>query len=106
MAIITVSEKELADVEIGLAVKFKARSYPSRYFYGKISRIEEKVIIDKNEKPSVRVFCRVDNEGRLLKPGMTGVAVIYCGKRPISYLIYRKFFRTIRTEFWDWFDWS
>ncbi len=103
-AIIMLSEKELADIKLDQKVKFKVRSYPEMSFYGTVYRIGKKII----EQGKDRVFmveCRIPNPEHILKPGMTGVANIYCGKRKLSSLIYRKFFRTIRTEFWDWFDW-
>ncbi|MCX6828874.1 MAG: efflux RND transporter periplasmic adaptor subunit [candidate division Zixibacteria bacterium] len=102
---ITLSEKELADITVGQKVKFKVRSFPALNFYGEISRINSKVEIDAKGNRIVQVSCRIPNQGHTLKPGMTGVANVYCGQRPISYHIYRKFLRTIRTEFWDWFDW-
>jgi len=102
---ITLSEKELADIALGQKVKFKARGYPSMSFYGTLYRIGSKINLNEKGDRVFKVSCRVPNEAGLLKPGMTGVANIYCGKRKVSYHIYRKFFRTIRTEFWDWFDW-
>nr|MBN2277136.1 efflux RND transporter periplasmic adaptor subunit [candidate division Zixibacteria bacterium] len=104
-ATIVLSEKELADITLGLPVKFKVRGYPSKTFYGTVFRIGRKVYVNHQDDRVFDVFCRVSNPDHILKPGMTGVANIYCGKRDISYLIYRKFFRTIKTEFWDWFDW-
>ncbi|UCD16596.1 MAG: efflux RND transporter periplasmic adaptor subunit [Candidatus Zixiibacteriota bacterium] len=106
VALISLSEKDLADIDIEQKVKFKARSYPSLSFFGTVFRIDRKVITGRDGRRVIRVFCLVSNPEHLLKPGMTGIANIYCGKRSISYLVYRKFFRTIRTEFWDWFDWS
>ena len=103
-AIIMLSEKELADIKLDQKVKFKVRSYPSMSFYGTIYRIGKK-IVEQGDKRVFMVECRIPNTEHILKPGMTGVANIYCGKRKLSSLIYRKFFRTIRTEFWDWFDW-
>ncbi|PKK84654.1 MAG: hypothetical protein CVT49_02200 [candidate division Zixibacteria bacterium HGW-Zixibacteria-1] len=102
---ITLSEKELADIALDQKVKFKARGYPSLSFYGTVYRIGTKIYLNNRGDRIFKVSCRVPNEGHVLKPGMTGVANIYCGKRKISEHIYRKFFRTIRTEFWDWFDW-
>jgi hypothetical protein len=104
-AIMFLSEKELADIDLDQKIKFKVRSYPSLSFYGSVFRIGRKIVTDEDGDRVFRVECRVPNGAHFLKPGMTGVANIYCGKRKISYLIYRKFFRTIRTEFWDWFDW-
>jgi len=104
-AAITLSERDLADIKSGQTVKFMVRGYPGQSFYGEIFNIDNKVIPDKNESPVFRVDCRVANTGHRLRPGMTGTAIVYCGKRTVGHLLYRKFFRTIRTEFWDWFDW-
>ena len=104
-ALITLSERELADIRVDQKVKFKVRGYPELSFYGRIYRIDRKVIVDEYDKRVFQVACRVPNGDHTLRPGMTGVANVYCGKRTIADLIYRKFFRTIRTEFWDWFDW-
>jgi len=103
---ITLPESELADIAVGQKAKFKVRSYPSLSFYGIVYGIESKIESDLQGNRVFQVHCRVPNENNILKPGMTGVANVYCGSKQISYHIYRKFFRTIRTEFWDWFDWS
>ncbi len=102
---ITLPENELADIAVGQRAKFKVRSYPALSFYGLVYGIEGKIETDLAGNRVFRVLCRVPNENHVLMPGMTGVANIYCGDKKISYHIYRKFFRTIRTEFWDWFDW-
>ncbi|SYZ73855.1 conserved membrane hypothetical protein [Candidatus Zixiibacteriota bacterium] len=102
---IYLSEKELSDIAPGQKVKFKVRGYPAFNFYGEVTRIDSKVGVDGRGNRVIEVSSRVPNDNRILIPGMTGVANIYCGSRPFSYHIYRKFFRTIRTEFWDWFDW-
>lgn len=102
---ITISERDLADIEVGQRVKFKVRSYPERTFEGTVYRIDRKISQDDNGNMIFKVSCMVPNGKHLLSPGMTGVASIYCGDRTIEHLLYRKFFRTIRTELWDWFDW-
>lgn len=104
-AMITLSEKELADIGLGQKVKFKVRGYPELSFYGEVYRIDNKIVENLDGDRVFQTACLVPNDAHLLRPGMTGVANVYCGKRKISYHIYRKFFRTIRTEFWDWFDW-
>ncbi len=106
IAWISLSEKDLADIVPGQKVKFRARSFPSLSFFGEVFRMERKVTVTDDGRRIIRIACLVPNLDHRLRPGMTGVANIYCGERAVSYLIYRKFFRTIRTEFWDWFDWS
>jgi hypothetical protein len=49
----------------------------------------------------VVVRSELPNEDLMLKPEMTGVARIYCGKRRIIDLATRRIIRWIRTEFWD-----
>jgi len=102
---IVIAEKEMADIAIGQKVKFKVRGYPDLSFFGIVYRIDNQISVDDKGKRAVNLFCKVPNENHMLRPGMTGVANVYCGDRKISYHIYRIFFRTVRTEFWDWFDW-
>jgi hypothetical protein len=42
----------------------------------------------------------VDNEDHALKPGMTGVAKVYCGRTIVAHALLRDIIRFIRTEFW------
>jgi hypothetical protein len=48
----------------------------------------------------VLVRAYVDNTEKLLKPGMTGVAKIYCGMSFVGNILTRDLVRFIRTEFW------
>jgi hypothetical protein len=48
------------------------------------------------------VTTEIDNSAGLLKPGMTGVAKIYCGERRFIDLITRRLARTFKVEFWGW----
>ena len=43
---------------------------------------------------------KLGNEQGLLKPGMTGVAKVYCGTSVVAHILTRDFVRFIRTEFW------
>jgi hypothetical protein len=51
---------------------------------------------------AILVTTEIDNADGLLKPGMTGMAKIYCGKRQIITLMMRRLSRTFRVEFWSW----
>jgi multidrug efflux pump subunit AcrA (membrane-fusion protein) len=58
-------------------------------------------IATPNGKSStVLVRAYVDNAEKLLKPGMTGVAKIYCGMSFVANILTRDLVRFIRTEFW------
>ena len=96
---IPVSEKDVADVKMGQTVKLKARSLPGMSFYGRVISIAP-VAVNRGNHTVVVVTSEVDNPALLLKPGMTGNARIYCGKRRIIHLWTRKMVRFIRVEFW------
>jgi multidrug resistance efflux pump len=101
---ISVPESEFGDVRVGQDVVIKARAYPHKSFYGKISSLATTATKPDNGQPSrtVLVTTQIDNEGYLLKPEMTGNAKIYCGKRRIIDLMTRRFANYIRVEFWSW----
>ena len=101
---ISVSENEIGDVQVGQEVVLKARAYPQKSFYGKISSLATTAIKGDNGYPTrtVLVTTQIDNDSFLLKAEMTGNAKIYCGKRSIIDLVTRRFVRYIRVEFWSW----
>ena len=113
-----ISEKEIADVEVGQRVAVKARAYPERLFHGRVIAIgtttqeaaaaafagsgSASAAPSSDPGSSIRVITEIDNESGLLKPGMTGMAKIYCGERRFIDLIMRRLSRTFRVEFWSW----
>jgi len=100
--LIPVSEKDMDIVSLGQKVKAKVRSFPFKTFSGLVTRIShqgEKY----NNKEVFTVTSKIDNSDLLLKPGMTGQAKIYCGKRSIAYLLLRRIVGWIRVEVWSWF---
>ena len=46
------------------------------------------------------VYCRLENPGGELRPGMTGHARVYTGRRPIGDILTDRALRHVRTEFW------
>jgi len=96
------SEKDLDVIKLGQKVKAKVRSFPFETFYGVVTRIAH-----QGEKYKSRqvffVTSKIANPELLLKPGMTGQAKIYCGKRNIAYLLLRRIVSWIRVEVWSWF---
>lgn len=99
---IPVPEKEISDVAPGMMVKFKTRSYPGITFEGKITRIAEQT--EQGElQPIFVVTAEASNPEGLLKSGMTGHAKIYCGKERVYKILFRRFVRWFRVEFWGWY---
>jgi multidrug resistance efflux pump len=119
---VTVPEKEIADVHTGQSVALKVRAYPNRLFHGQVTRIAMTAQSGGGSgsvfpaaagsgasplgggKPShaVLVVTETDNSEGLLKPGMTGVAKIYCGERRLIDLVTRRVSLTFKVQFWSW----
>jgi multidrug resistance efflux pump len=82
---IPISEKEIADVDVGHQVLLKARAYPDQSFYGKVTSIAP-TAATRDEWQAVKtilVTTEIENASLVLKPEMTGNAKILCGKRRI-----------------------
>jgi multidrug efflux pump subunit AcrA (membrane-fusion protein) len=98
---IHLSEKDMDVVKPGLRVKTKVRSYPFTSFYGEVTRVSH-----QSENIDTRqvflVTSKVGNQDYLLRPGMTGHAKIYCGKRSLINILTRKIIRYLRVEIWSW----
>ena len=112
---ISVPEKELADVRVGQSVELRARAYPSLTFQGTVSAIGTAAVgtptSDAAAPAAVNpsgtgmtfiVTTRVNNDALLLKPGMTGHAKVFAGKRSIMGIIGRRIARTLKVEVWSW----
>jgi multidrug resistance efflux pump len=97
-----VPEKEIDTVEVGQPVKFKVRGYPHLSFRAEVTEIAP--VAERSaggaEITTILVRAGVDNEDRLLKPGMTGIAKIYSGWTILAHALTRDLVRFIRTEFW------
>jgi len=96
---IPVSEKDVADVTVGLPVQFKARSLPARLFAGRVVEVASAAAAAERQN-TVVVRSEVDNRDGALVPGTTGFAKIDCGRRPLAVILSRRFVRMLRTEFW------
>jgi putative peptide zinc metalloprotease protein len=95
-----VPEKELADVHSGNPVALVVRSFPGRDFGGRVDWIAP---VAQTVETNHMVVVRADlpNEDQALKPEMTGLAKIYCGRQRVIDLVTRPFRRWVQTEFWD-----
>jgi putative peptide zinc metalloprotease protein len=125
MAQIVVSEKEIADVQVGQPVVLRVRAHPNQAFHGTVTAISTAAegIPTAGAQASLggggaagattaaggsipgRMFIvttRIDNRALLLKPGMTGHAKVMGGQRRIASLITRRLARSFKVEFWSW----
>lgn len=101
---VAIPEKEIGDVALGQSVRLKARAYPHKNFHGTVVAIAP--IATKPEpfqdQRTVLVTTEIDNASFLLKPEMSGLAKIYCGQCRAGELLFRRFVRYLRVEFWSW----
>ena len=96
---VTLKEQELVHVEQGQGVELKARGVPYRVFRSDVSRIAPRAT-KGDVQSNVALYCRVQDPGRQLKPGMTGHARVICGKQPLARVVCDRVLRSVRTEFW------
>jgi multidrug resistance efflux pump len=116
---IAVPENEIPDVKVGQKVVLKVRAFPNETFNGEVTSIatsafapsspQETALLPTPAPPSnssapktILVTTEIDNHSRLLKPGMTGHAKIFCGQRRLIDLITRRLARTVKVQFWSW----
>ena len=100
--LISASEKDMDVVKAGQKVKAKVRAYPGKSFYGVVTKVAQQAEKQGNRNIFI-ITSKVANNAAHLKPGMTGQAKIYCGKRSLLNLLTRKIVRWFRVEVWSWF---
>src|SRR5437870_3639060 len=101
---ISVPEKEISDIKIGQPVTLKARAHLDTRFQGKVIAISPVASKPAEGLPqrALIVVTELDNSSLLLKPEMSGNAKISCGVRRLYEIVFRRFIRYIRVEFWSW----
>jgi multidrug resistance efflux pump len=99
--LIEISEKDLDVLKEGLPVKLKVRSYPFLSFWGKVAKISQMARTEGHKK-IFPVTCKIENKEYLLKSGMSGHAKVYCGKRRLFDVLFRRIIRYLRVEVWSW----
>ncbi len=101
LVVMRVSEKHLDVLRQGQSVKLKVKSYPFSSFWGEVFKISQEAEEDQ-AKNIFRVTCKIENQNHHLKPGMSGYAKIYCGKRSIFNVLTRRIVSYLRVEVWSW----
>jgi putative peptide zinc metalloprotease protein len=107
VAEIAVSEKDIFAVKVGQKVLLKARALPQTSFEGTVTSIAPVGSVPKeNENPqaprTVLVMTQLENPSLQLYPQMSGRAKIYCADDNALHLLFRRFIRYFRVEFWSW----
>jgi putative peptide zinc metalloprotease protein len=100
---ISVAEEDVPGVQPGQNIDLKVRALPFETFLATVDRIAPRAVITPEKRQaqnSVIVYCHVDNKDGRLKSGMTGLARIYRGQRPMGWNLVNQALRYVRTEFW------
>jgi multidrug resistance efflux pump len=96
---IAVAEQDVAGVRAGQEIGLKARALPFEWFTSRVDRAAP--VAGRGEVQSrVTVCCRLDCLPAGLRPGMTGYARVYTGRRPVGAILLDRAVRYLRTEFW------
>ena len=96
---IKLAEQDISRIQVGHTVVLKARALPFEKFVTKIMRIAP-AAAQGDVQSSVIVYCPSGELSEQLRPGMTGFARVYSGRRPIGEVFLKKVLRFVRTEFW------
>jgi putative peptide zinc metalloprotease protein len=97
---VDVSEREIADVRLDSAVRFKLKTVPGRVFTGRVSKINAEPIPNQYAQRFYPVEVLIENSDGMLRPGMTGFARISFGRQSIGLILAEKAWQTLRPELW------
>jgi multidrug resistance efflux pump len=102
LARISVDERDIGEVKRGQNVQLRVGAFPDRMFDGKVEAVSPRAG-PGGGKGAYEVRVRIPNPSGELRPGITGYAKIYCGRRPLREVVFRRLHRYLRTEVWTWF---
>ena len=96
-----VPEEQIADVRLGFPIMLKVRGYPGSSLSATVRAIAP-IAVGQGLQRTVMVRGQLPNPDGTLKPGMTGIGKILCGKKTLAGLLTRRSIRWLRTEFWGY----
>lgn len=101
---IRIDESDIAYMKPGQHVRLKMNAYPTRKFYGAVTRIGSTVSPQGGSSGiyALRIEAGIDNTDQLLKSGMVGKARVEVGPHSIGYVLLRKPVRFVWKKFWTW----
>jgi HlyD family secretion protein len=81
-----IDQTDIGRVQPGQTARVSVEAYPSRTFDGEVVKIEPQAVVDQNVT-MFPVLIRLNNEERLLKPGMNTEIEIEIARRPNAVVI-------------------
>ncbi len=109
---ISVSEHDAYILKPGQLVTLRPRSLPFSNIVGEVERIAPATIsassatvlagaaLSNPGRASLAVYCRVENEEKMLRTGMTGFGRVHAEKKRLGWYVLNKAIRLMRTELW------
>jgi GAF domain-containing protein/biotin carboxyl carrier protein len=91
-----VPEERIGRVRIGDPVAAKVMTFPTRTFRGRVTEVGWSGHADAHGRTHFTVRAEIDNAGRLLRPGMTGIAKASIGLRPGGLLLLEPLARAVQ----------
>jgi RND family efflux transporter MFP subunit len=82
-----VAEEQIGRVRTGQDVSLKVMSYPTRVFRGRVIEVGWRGEVGRAASSRFTVRAQVDDPGRRLRPGMTGIARASLGRRPAGVML-------------------
>ncbi len=101
-AVIRVPEDQIDILNVGQDLTFRVAGYPQKSFSGRVDKVLASSHAVQDQDNHFIAISIVPNQDGTLKSGMQGYAKIYCGKSSIAGIMFRKFMRFFRVEFWSW----
>ncbi|MBI1796031.1 MAG: efflux RND transporter periplasmic adaptor subunit [Candidatus Eisenbacteria bacterium] len=96
-----VPEERVGRVRVGDPVAVKVMTFPTRAFRGRVAEVGWNGHRDAHGRTHFTVRAQIDNAGRMLRPGMTGIAKASIGLRPGGLLLLDPLARAIQMA-WPW----
>jgi multidrug resistance efflux pump len=96
---IALAEQDVARVTPGQAVDLKARALAFETFAARVERVAPAACSGEGQGKVV-VYCVLDEAPPELRPGMTGHARVFTGRRSLACIGLDRALRYVRSEFW------
>jgi multidrug efflux pump subunit AcrA (membrane-fusion protein) len=96
---IALAEQDVTRVRAGQRVELKARALPFATFTAQADRLAP-AAGRGDVQSTVTLYCRLENAGAELRPGMTGQARVLTGRQSVGKVLLDRGLRLLRTEFW------
>lgn len=102
---IPITDNFLQYVADDAEVAVKVRTFASRLFHGRVTKISGSADAPRHysdNRARFPVYAVLDNDQHLLRDGMSGYAKISCGTSSLFSIMYNRVKAYVRVEFWSW----